>query len=323
MESAIMFRLGVVCTLLALWLGVSSAFAAEYKLSNGDVYTGQAASFNDDGIIVRLDLGGFSPRVPWGKLSQETLKQLVEVPEAKEFAEPYIEIPIEVKERQREAKKEIRIAEPPKVPHAAERTGFFAAMANPLGYALLGIIYIANLWAAVQIARWKARPIALVVGVSAVAPILGPILFSLIPPADYVPAEAPPQEAPAAETGVNPMQQALPSGMQASSLGLAGGGAAAPKAVANPAYSQVYSRTNTTFDRRFFETKFTGFFRVAPAEPEKDLVIVVKTPKQEYVAARVSRISASEIHFQMQRGNEASVAFGEITEVSVRPKGAK
>ena len=318
-----MFRLGVVCTLLALWLGVSSAFAAEYKLSNGDVYTGQAASFNDDGIIVRLDLGGFSPRVPWGKLSQETLKQLVEVPEAKEFAEPYIEIPIEVKERQREAKKEIRIAEPPKVPHAAERTGFFAAMANPLGYALLGIIYIANLWAAVQIARWKARPIALVVGVSAVAPILGPILFSLIPPADYVPAEAPPQEAPAAETGVNPMQQALPSGMQASSLGLAGGGAAAPKAVANPAYSQVYSRTNTTFDRRFFETKFTGFFRVAPAEPEKDLVIVVKTPKQEYVAARVSRISASEIHFQLQRGTEASVPFGEITEVSVRPKGAK
>ena len=98
-----MFRLGVVCTLLALWLGVSSAFAAEYKLSNGDVYTGQAASFNDDGLIVRLDLGGFSPRVPWGKLSQETLKQLVEVPEAKEFAEPYIEIPIEVKERQREA----------------------------------------------------------------------------------------------------------------------------------------------------------------------------------------------------------------------------
>ena len=319
-----MFRLGVVSTLLALWLGVSSAFAAEYKLSNGDVYTGQAASFNDDGLIVRLDLGGFSPRVPWGKLSQETLKQLVEVPEAKEFAEPYIEIPIEVKERQREAKKEIRITEPTKVPHTAQRIGFFASMANPLGFGLLGIIYIANLWAAAQIARWKARPIALVVGVSAIAPILGPILFSLIPPADYVPPEAAAQEAPAAETGVNPMQQALPTGMQGSSLGLAGGGAAAPKAAANPAYSQVYSRTNTTFDRRFFETKFTGFFRVAPAEPEKDLVIVVKTPKQEYVAARVSRISASEIHFQLQRGGtEASVAFGEITEVSVRPKGAK
>ena len=321
-----MVRLGVVSALLALWLGLCPAlvtFGAEYKLSNGDVYAGQAASFNDDGIIIRLDLGGFSPRVPWGKLSQETLRQLVEVPEAKEFAEPYIEIPIEVKERQREAKKEIRITEPPKVPHTGERTGFFASMANPLGYGLLGILYIANLWAALQIARWKARPVALVVGVSAIAPILGPVLFSLLPPADYVPPEAAPQEQAPAETGVNPMQQALPSGMQASSLGLAGGGAAAPKAASNPAYSQVYARSNTTFDRRFFETKFTGFFRVAPAEPEKDLVIVVKTPKQEYVATRVSRISASEIHFQLQRGTEASVAFGEITEVSVRPKGAK
>ena len=320
-----MVRLGVVSALLALWLGLCPVFGADYKLSNGDVYTGQAASFNDDGVIIRLDLGGFSPRVPWGKLSQETLKELVEVPEAKEFAEPYIEIPIEEKVRQRQQKKEIRITEPPEVPpHTEARIGFFASMANPLGYALLGILYFANLWAALHIARWKARPVALVVGVSAIAPILGPILFALLPPADYIPPEAEAQEqAPAAETGVNPMQQALPSGMQASSLGLAGGGAAAPKASANPAYSQVYSRSNTTFDRRFFETKFTGFFRVAPAEPEKDLVMVVKTPKQEYVATRVSRISASEIHFQLQRGTEASVPFGEITEVSVRPKGAK
>jgi hypothetical protein len=111
--------------------------------------------------------------------------------------------------------------------------------------------------------------------------------------------------------------------MQGSGLGLAGGAAAAGKPAANPAYSQVYNRSNTTFERRFFETKFTGFFRVVPADPEKDLVLVVKTPKQEIVATRVSRISASEIHLQLQRGSEASVTFGEITEVSVRPKGAK
>jgi hypothetical protein len=104
---------------------------------------------------------------------------------------------------------------------------------------------------------------------------------------------------------------------------LAGGGAPAGKAAANPAYSQVYNRSNSTFDRRFFETKFTGFFLVAPAEPEKDLVIVVKTPKQEIAAVRVSRISANEIHFQLQRGAEQAVPFGEITEVSVRPRSAK
>ena len=58
-------------------------------------------------------------------------------------------------------------------------------------------------------------------------------------------------------------------------------------------------------------------------DPEKDLVLVVKTPKQEIAATRVSRISASELHLQLQRGSEASVTFGEITEVSVRPRSAK
>jgi hypothetical protein len=117
------------------------------------------------------------------------------------------------------------------------------------------------------------------------------------------------------------MQQALPSGMAGSGLGLANTGAG--KAAANPAYTTVHTRANTAFDRRFFETKFSGFFRVVPADAEKDLVIVIKTPKQELVATRISRISGSEVHFQLQRGTEASVAFGEITEVSVRAKGAK
>jgi hypothetical protein len=322
-ESPIMCRLGVVSTLLVLWLSFVSVSGAEFRLTNGDVYTGEASSFNDDGLVVRRDIGGFSPRVPWGKLTQETLKQLAEIPEAKEFAEPYIEIPIEVKEAEKAKRKEIRITEPPKVTHTAAKTGFFAAMANPLGFALFGAIYLANLYAAAQIARFKGRPIALVVGLSAIAPIIGPVLFALLPGAAYVAPEAEAPEVVAGSEGVNPMQQALPSGMQASNLGLAGGGAAAGKAAANPAYSQVYNRSNTTFDRRFFETKFTGFFRVVPADAEKDLVLVIKTPKQEIAATRVSRISANEIHLQLQRGSETSVGFGEITEVMVRPKSAK
>ncbi|HEX7862728.1 MAG TPA: hypothetical protein VF773_20510 [Verrucomicrobiae bacterium] len=305
-------------------MSLATAFGAEFRLTNGDVYTGQAASFNDDGLVIRLDLGGFSPRIGWGKFDQATLKQLMENPDAKDFVEPYIEIPVEVKAAEREKKREIRVTDPPKVPHTLAKVGFFASMANPLGFALLGIIYLANLYAAMHIARFKGRPIALVVGVSAIAPILGPILFALLPALGHVYSEAAPEEAaPAAGEGVNPMQQQLPSGMQGGGLGLAGGGAPAGKAAANPAYSQVYNRSNTTFDRRFFETKFTGFFRVVPADPEKDLVMVIKTPKQEIAATRVSRITANEIHLQLQRGSEASVAFGEITEVSVRPKGAK
>ena len=316
-----MCRFGVVTALLALVLNLCTAVGAEYRLTNGDVYRGQAASFNDDGLVVSLEIGGFSPRIPWGKLTQETLKDLAQIPEAKELVEPYIEIPIEVKEAEKQKKKEIKVVEPPKVPHTESKAGFFSAMANPLGYALLGAIYLANLYAAREVARFRGRPAALVIGVSAIAPILGPILFALLPSGHVEMEAAPVHDTSAVTEGVNPMQQALPQGMAGSNLGLAAAGA---KSGGNPAYSQVYTRANTTIDRRFFETKFTGFFRIMPSDAEKDLVMVIKTPKKEIVATRVSRISANEIHFQLQQGgSETSVPFGEITEVSVRQKGAK
>jgi len=315
-----MSRSGLVSALLVLILNFSFALAAEFKLTNGDIYRGQAASFNDDGLVVSLDIGGFSPRVPWGRVTQETLKALMDNPDAKEFVEPYIEIPPDVKEQERKKKKEIRVSEPPsKVPQAEGRIGFFAAMANPLGFALLGLLYLANLYAAMEVARFRGRPKALVLGVSAIAPVIGPALFALLPASQaYV---EPAATEPAPTEMVNPMQQALPSTMSGSGLSVAstGGG----KAATNPAYTMVHNRQNAAFDRRFFEVKFSGFFRVVPADAEKDLMLVVKTPKKEIVATRVSRISASEVHLQTQQGAETSVPFGEITEVSVRPKGAK
>src|SRR6185312_4150606 len=76
-----------------------SLFGAEFKLLNGDVITGEPAALTEDGLVVRLDIGGFSPRVGWGKLTQETLKQLMENPQAKPFVEPFIEIPVEIKQK--------------------------------------------------------------------------------------------------------------------------------------------------------------------------------------------------------------------------------
>ncbi|HEV8543125.1 MAG TPA: hypothetical protein VGR78_12085 [Verrucomicrobiae bacterium] len=317
-----MFRFGVA--LLFFLLGLFPVAAGEYRLTNGDVLKGEAASFSDDGLVVRLDIGGFSPRTPWGKFTQETLKELMQNTQAKEFVEPYIDIPLEIKEKEKQKKKDIKVAEPPRVPVVEGKIGFFAAMANPLGFTLLGALYLANLYAGVQIARFRGRPVPLVVGVSAIAPIVGPSIFLALPGhAVTRPDGAAAAPEPAATEGVNPMQQALPSGMAVSSLGLASAGHGG-KGGGNAAYNQVYTRANTTFDRKFFESKFTGFFRVIPVEPEKDLVIVIKTAKQEFIGTRISRISGSEVHFQLQRGGaEASVPFGEITEVLIRPKGAK
>jgi hypothetical protein len=311
----------VAMSWMVLVLNVVGAFGAEFRLMNGDVYRGEA-SFNEDGLVVRLDIGGFSPRISWGKLTQETLKEIAEDPRAREFAEPFIEVPIEVREAERRQRKEIRISEPPTVPLPPEQGGFFASMTNPVGWFILGVLYLANLYAGFEVARFKGRPMVLVVGLSAIAPIIGPIIFALLPRGGGAAAGGETAEAGAAAPAeaVNPMAQALPSGMGGGGLGLAAHGA---KAAAGTGYNQVYNRSNTTFDRRFFETKFTGFFRVVPGDAEKDLVMVIKTPKSEIVATRITRISAGEAHFQLQRGAELNVPFGEMVEVSTRHKGAK
>ena len=316
-----MCRFVALLTVL-VWLSAGAAFGAEYRLNNGDVLKGEAASFNDDGLAVRLDLGGFSPRVAWGKLTQETLKELAENPQAREFVEPYIEIPIEVRQAEKQKRKEIKVTEPSRVALPEGKTGFLASLANPVGWFLLGTLYLANLFSGYEISRFKSRPAALVVGVSVIAPILGPLIFALLPSGEAGAAGAPADAAAAPAEALNPMAQALPSTMAGSGLGLAAQGAK-PGAGAASAYGQVYNRTSTTFERRFFETKFTGFFRVVPGDAEKDLLMVVKTPKSEIVGVRVTRISANEIHLQLQRGGETSVAFSEIVEVSTRAKSAK
>jgi hypothetical protein len=87
---------------------------------------------------------------------------------------------------------------------------------------------------------------------------------------------------------------------------------------------KVFRRTEHTINRRFIETQFPGFFRVVPSEAEKDLVIVFRTPRKEFVGRRITRISASEVHLQVLSGvGEVAVTIAEITEIQVRHKDAK
>jgi hypothetical protein len=101
--------------------------------------------------------------------------------------------------------------------------------------------------------------------------------------------------------------------------------AAAPKGEGAPGAPEthVYNRGEYTFNRRFFETKFPGFFRVVPSEAEKDLVIAIKAIRGEYVGKRISRIASNEMHIQALSGAEVMVPFAEITQVQIRHKDAK
>jgi hypothetical protein len=58
----------------------------------------------------------------------------------------------------------------------------------------------------------------------------------------------------------------------------------------------TYQRGQFTFNRRFIETKFAGFFGVVRRDADRDMVLVIKSSRGEYIGQRISRIAANDLH---------------------------
>ena len=224
--------------------------------------------------------------------------------------------------------------EVPRVERPIGRTTFFSSFASPLGLGIFALLYLANLFAAYEIARYRNRPVAGVCTVSALLPVLGPLIFLASPTLGHeAAAEADGQAADAAAPGVPAAGSAGGATSRKVGVGIpaapAGGGLRVAAAAegkpgeAGKGARKVFKRGDYTFNRRFLETQFSGFFRIVPLEAEKDLVLVINTPKQEYVGRRISRISSNELFLQLQQGGgtkEVRVLFGEIAQITVRHK---
>ncbi len=291
-----------------LWL-VVMGHAEDFKLANGRVIKGEAASFTGDGLVIKQEVGGFSERIPWTQFPQETLVMLANNPKAVEFVEPFIEVP-----PQEMTKGEEIVVKPVPRVELPDKKGGMAAWTAPGGLAILVVLFLANLYAAYEVAVFRGRPAALVCGVSVVLPILGPIIFLALPAEGQPMDETAPVEHAPAEAAAP--QKAGGGGL---SVAAGHGGAKAPSSLAG----SVFKRGDTTFNRRFFETQFSPFFRMVPGEAERDLVLVFKTGKHEFVGKRISRIAANDLHLQLLIGGEAQIAFGDIGEVKVRHKDQK
>jgi hypothetical protein len=296
------------------------ASAAVYRLANGNILEGKFTDADEEGMVIELDAGGFSRRAPWINVSQETLRELAQDPEIREFAEPFIEPTPEELAARRERKEIIVRQVPTRFERPAELPGLFAGLLTPIGLLLLAILMGANLYAAYEVALYRQQSVPVVCMVSFFLPLLGPIIFLSLPtqsdasePAYEVPTEV----AGAVARKTTGMVTAKPGGLSLAAAEKAGPGAAHSQ-------PQVYNRGDHTFNRRFFESKFPGFFRVVPGEAEKDLVLVFKCVKNEFVGKRISRISSNELHLQLlSTGNEVSIAFNDITSVTVRHKDVK
>jgi hypothetical protein len=141
------------------------------------------------------------------------------------------------------------------------------------------------------------------------------------------PAEAAPAATPAAgaaapahgEEALNPMQAegvAHPAGLKLHTDPAAA--AAASSALPEPV---IFQRGQFTFNRRFIETKFAGFFGVVRRDADKDMVLLVKSARGLYVAERISRIAANDMHLQVRKGHateEVMIPFQEIQEIRLQ-----
>jgi hypothetical protein len=260
------------------------------------------------------------------------LKKLAKNPKLAPLVEAFIEYTPEVKVK----KPNVEINTPQRLERPQVRSLLGALFSSSVGLFMLILVYAANLYAALQIAHFRARPVRLVCGVSALVPLVGPIIFLAMPAenarhkeeaeeAPIAPAKAAPPPAHAIPLSPTvpprPIISGAPATVPASAhehLHLTHTEAAASTAPV-PA-TQVFQRGAFTFNRRFFETKFPGFFGVIRRDADKDSVLVIKSARGEYAGQHITRITSNDLHLQMEIGGaseEIMIPFTEIKEIKL------
>ena len=130
-----MARVKFILLVCLLYAWVSPAFAGTYTYTDGQTVTGDPVAFNKNGVILKAG-GKFTDTLPWGKFSQESLKQLAseaKKPADRAHIEPYLEEVV----MEQQKRKEINWTPPPRVELPKGAKGFFAMFTTPLGFLLL------------------------------------------------------------------------------------------------------------------------------------------------------------------------------------------
>jgi len=301
------------------------AGADTFPLTDGTSLVGDVISYNDNGIVFRLDGDKYSERIPWTKFSQDALKQLSANPKIRLLAEPFIETaPVTARTKKAEASfhEANRMELPPK------QSLFGALFSSSVGLVALMLIYAGNLFAGYEVAVMRSRPIAMVMGLAVVLPVLGPLIFLVMP----MHVAAPEPETAPAVTASQQQTFTVPGAPQPAAAPPASGihiveaswqGKSSSPAGSQPGEPQVFQRGQFTFNRRFFETKFSGFFAMVRRESEKNLMLTVKTGRATLNVERITRIATNEMHVEVlaeSARQEVSVSFAEIIEVQLKPK---
>jgi hypothetical protein len=307
---------------------VTTAGALTFEYSDGTKFTGDIVMGTPAYLQVRVN-GGYT-NLDWGKFTQETLVEL------KEFAatntsstirrlEPLLEPYILVTDEERIRKTEVTINHGyEKLERPAPGSVLGGLFKSPVGIVCLLLLFAANIYAGYEVAAIRAYPPLMVCGISAVAPVIGPVIFLCLP--TRLPGQhGEEHEEDAAHAEGHSAAYAAPEAGEDGSAAEPGSPAAAAPASAKLPQTQVFKRGQFTFNRRFIETKFSAFFPAIRRGDDKDLVLLIKSMRGEYVATRISRIATNDMHLEVHKGGasqEIQMPFGEIQEIHLKHKDA-
>jgi hypothetical protein len=320
-EHDMLLRRVLVCGMMMGWLALwVSADAAAFKKLNGQVVIGEPAQANDRGILVRPTNSAPSEWIAWTNLTQETLRHIVTTsPKYREQAAIYLdEDEVEVAKKKRA---EVKYKEGPQLARPDPKAGFGRLFTAPIMLAICGALYLANLYAAYEVSLFRNYHWGLVAGLSALVPVLPWGIFLCLPTR----LKHSEEELAAITAQEQAMQEwrsatyTLPSEGQA-----AAATEEAPSAPRGPHPPPVvYQRGQTMFNRRFFETKLSGFLRMVPSDAEKDMILLVSSSRGEHQGTRISRLTPNEIFLHTVKGDssaEVIIPFNEIKSIAVRHK---
>ena len=327
------FALAVICL-----LGMISftALGGTYTLTDGSQVTGDP-SINEEGVVLKTGADTFLPRIAWSRFTQDSLRQLrddAKTPKERALLDPMIEsLPSEKAKRKEIVVKPV---ETPQRPTSKDGTlGLMAIFGSPLGLTILLIVYGANLFAAYEVAVYRRQPLSLVGGLAAI-PVFGiasPIVFLAIPSrfepsveSIMAPGLTAPTDmstgAPTADNASAALRGAAEPVPSPSAVAEAQSASGQPAAPTLPP-PQVFRRGEFSFNRRFFETKLAGFFRLVPAESDKDLLIYLRATRGDFVGKRITKVTPAELYLQVFKNDATAdemIPFVEISEVQVRHK---
>jgi hypothetical protein len=308
-----MQRFLVICFGAALFalMGFEAQGQSGYMTFEFDEQTVQArpVAFKDTHIQLAVQGGGYT-NVAWGRLSQETLQRLTNLPNYRAFATPFLDPrPMSPPSAPKITVKEVR---------RMDRPGQGGWMSSPVMWLMLFLVYVANIYAGYEIAIYRQRPPAVVCSVAAAAPVVGPVIFLALPSGLAKELEAlEGEEGEALEEGTEGAEGEAGQPAEAEAE------AETAKAPEAKAATTVFDKGKFTFNRRFFETRLAGFLKTIPEDPTKVLKVV--SARGTHVGTRITRLTPNELSLHVVKGpasEDVIIPFLEISQIMVQSKDA-